>query len=513
MIRPLCGKINRPRPHTGSAPIAHRNCKAKWHCAYAKQYHVCIASAFLLGLKSSPGTETPAHSVGGSHGEARAAQGAERQDRKQERQQKRKKPPRASQNCRRSPSTTDTREILAHAAKEARRDDYFIVDVDAHVTETAFWSEVIDRMESDVYKQMARAFKDRGGSPPGLLNATPGMLYQDVFGRIPHQQRLGEDVPGGRTHAQVTLVQRAMDSMGIDYMVVFPTPMLVLGMHPQVEIEVVIGNAFNKWLTEEILPQDPRIKAMLYLPFNHPEACVKAVEMYADNPGVIGFSVTSTRFRAVNHDSYMPLYSAIQATGKPLAFHSGFHWGDQSMQQCNRFISMHAISFVYYNLIHLTNWIINGLPERFPKLKVMWIESGLAWVPFLMQRLDSEYMMRSSEAPLLKRRPSEYIARHVFHQPAARTFQPRSSPRRPSRRSTPRPSCCSPRTGRIGISTCRARSPRCRSSTSRPSATFWASTRRGCSISKCPSTSSAKAKQAPARFACRSRPDTHGQMP
>jgi uncharacterized protein len=190
--------------------------------------------------------------------------------------------------------------------------------------------------------------------------------------------------------------------------------MLVLGMHPQVETEVVIGNAFNKWLTEEILPQDQRIKAMLYLPFNHPEACVKAVEMYADDPGVIGYSVTSTRFRAVNHDSYMPLYSAIQATGKPLAFHSGFHWGDQSMQQCNRFISMHSISFVYYNLIHLTNWLMNGLPERFPKLDVLWIESGLAWVPFLMQRLDSEYMMRSSEAPLLKRRPSEYIAEMYF---------------------------------------------------------------------------------------------------
>ncbi|MGC1445821.1 MAG: hypothetical protein WA837_10180, partial [Xanthobacteraceae bacterium] len=229
---------------------------------------------------------------------------------------------------------TDTRDILAHAAKDAKEHDYFIVDVDAHVTETAFWSEVVDRMESDVYRQMARAFKERGNAA-GLLNATPGMLYQDVFGRIPHQARLGEAVPGGRTHAQVTLVQRAMDSMGIDYMVVFPTPMLVLGMHPQIEMEVVIGNAFNKWLTEEILPQDPRIKAMLYLPFNHPEACVRAVEMYANTPGVIGYSVTSTRFRAVNHDSYMPLYSAIQATGKPLAFHSGFHWGDQSMQQCN----------------------------------------------------------------------------------------------------------------------------------------------------------------------------------
>ena len=310
--------------------------------------------------------------------------------------------------------TTDTRDILAHAAREARHGDHFIVDVDAHVTETAFWSEIVERMDNDVYKQMASAFKDRGGAPPGLLNATPGMLYQDVFGRIPHQQRLAEPVPGGRTHAQVTLVQRAMDSMGIDYMVVFPTPMLLLGMHPQADVEVAIGTAFNRWLVEEILPQDSRIKAMLYLPFNHPEACTEVVERFADTPGVIGFTVTSTRFRPVHHDAYMPLYSAIQASGKPLGFHSGFHWGDQSMQQCNRFISMHALSFVHFNLVHLTNWLINGMPERFPRLKLIWIESGLAWVPFIMQRLDSEYMMRSSEAPLLRRKPSEYITDMFF---------------------------------------------------------------------------------------------------
>ena len=47
-----------------------------------------------------------------------------------------------------------------------------------------------------------------------------------------------------------------------------------------------------------------------------------------------------------------------------------------------------------------TNWLVNGMPERFPKLKTIWIESGLAWVPFLMQRLDNEWMMRSSEVPL-----------------------------------------------------------------------------------------------------------------
>jgi predicted TIM-barrel fold metal-dependent hydrolase len=44
----------------------------------------------------------------------------------------------------------------------------------------------------------------------------------------------------------------------------------------------------------------------------------------------------------------------------------------------------------------------------------MWIESGLAWVPFLMQRLDNEYMMRTSDAPLLKKKPSDYM-REMFY--------------------------------------------------------------------------------------------------
>ena len=60
--------------------------------------------------------------------------------------------------------------------------------------------------------------------------------------------------------------------------------------------------------------------------------------------------------------------------------------------------------------------------ERFPNLKVIWIESGLAWLPFMMQRLDHEYLMRQSDAPLLKRLPSEYM-QDMFYtsQPMERT--------------------------------------------------------------------------------------------
>jgi predicted TIM-barrel fold metal-dependent hydrolase len=63
----------------------------------------------------------------------------------------------------------------------------------------------------------------------------------------------------------------------------------------------------------------------------------------------------------------------------------------------------------------MTNWILNGIPERFPKLKSIWVESGLAWVPFPMQRLDDQFLMRQSEAQQLKRLPSEYMRQNCWY--------------------------------------------------------------------------------------------------
>jgi predicted TIM-barrel fold metal-dependent hydrolase len=69
---------------------------------------------------------------------------------------------------------------------------------------------------------------------------------------------------------------------------------------------------------------------------------------------------------------------------------------------------------VLCNIVHLTNWVIHGMQERYPDMPVIWIESGLSWLAFLMQRLDSAYMMRPSEAPLLKKLPSDYM-RDMFY--------------------------------------------------------------------------------------------------
>jgi predicted TIM-barrel fold metal-dependent hydrolase len=201
-----------------------------------------------------------------------------------------------------------------------------------------------------------------------------------------------------------------MDAMGVDYTCLFPTGMLSMGHSPQIEIERDLSWAYSRWLTEKVIPESGgRLCSCLPLPFGSPAACLRAVETFGDRKGVVGFMVTTVRHQPVYDDDYMRTYRAIEERGLTLSFHAGNNWGEQVFKSCNRFITVHALGFSFYNMLHLSNWVVNGMGERFPNLPVIWIESGLAWLPFLMQRLDHEYMLRSSECPLLKKKPSDYM--------------------------------------------------------------------------------------------------------
>jgi predicted TIM-barrel fold metal-dependent hydrolase len=302
-----------------------------------------------------------------------------------------------------------TSQYLEHAAQQARErnyQDFLIVDVDSHHYESESYAEVFQYIESPVIRRAAMESAGRAGRS-SMMNSQVG--YQDIGGRITrHTLRKYEKVSGGQ-HRDIVLTKRWMDAMGVDYACLFPTPMLFLGLHPQVEIEAAMAQAYNRWLCERILEEEPRLVSMLYLPFNDPEAAYRTVKEFGHRKGVTGFMVTSPRYKPVHDNIFMKTYALLEEMGKPIAFHAAYNWNDQALSMTNRFISVHALGFMWFNMVHMTNWVVNGLPERFPKLKVLWIESGLTWAYCLMQRLDHSYMMRISDCPSLKRKPSEYM--------------------------------------------------------------------------------------------------------
>ena len=305
----------------------------------------------------------------------------------------------------------NTMEGMAHAHEQAlarHYEDFLIVDVDSHHYENESFSEIAEYITDPVLRHDA-TFQGLARTGIGVGNGS----YQELGGRvIRYRGRRKEKVPPV-PHRDITLMRRWMDALGTDMACMFPTPMLNLSLSPNIAVQNGLAWAYNSWLCERILAEDPRINSMLYLPFHDPEQCFKTVKHFAGKKGVIGFMVTSTHYRSVFDNGYVKTYKLLEEMGLPLAFHSATG-GEPGLRIFNRFFGVHALGFCWHNMLHLTNWLISGMPERFPRLRTIWIESGLAWIPFLMQRLDNEYMMRSSEVPLLKRRPSEYMREMYF---------------------------------------------------------------------------------------------------
>ena len=156
-------------------------------------------------------------------------------------------------------------------------------------------------------------------------------------------QKLDEPIDDKSVHGDVTLVRRSMEAMGIDYQVLFPGNMLQLGTHPQPDVEAQLSLAYNRWLCDRILTADDRIRTLLYLPLSTPDMCMRIIKEFAERKGVAGFMVTSVRFNPVHHNSFIPIYRALEECGLPLAFHAGITWSHEFIKKLERLISMQAI--------------------------------------------------------------------------------------------------------------------------------------------------------------------------
>ncbi|HEU4499016.1 MAG TPA: amidohydrolase family protein, partial [Sphingomicrobium sp.] len=222
----------------------------------------------------------------------------------------------------------NTSRLLAHARKQAvqrKFDDMLIVDVDAHHYESENFREFLPYMENEVFKQLALQGISKGSR--GAITVQ-NVGYQDMGGRVTrYPLRSSEKTDEKAHHRDVELGYRWMDAMSVDYSCLFPTGMLSIGMHPQKEMEVELCWAYNRWLTEKVMPESGgRFFSMLALPFNDPEESLRQVEKFGDRKHVGGFMVTTVRNLPVHDNAYMKVYRAMEERGLTLSFHAGPNW-------------------------------------------------------------------------------------------------------------------------------------------------------------------------------------------
>lgn len=203
---------------------------------------------------------------------------------------------------------------------------------------------------------------------------------------------------------------RALDKGGVETTILYPTLGLFMSFLKDREWAVAICRAYNSFMHEAFVTVNPRLKAVALLPVQDPDAAALELRRAVRELGLVGAMLAADGTHLLGDARFTPIYEEADRLGVMLGIHaSGSHLGGAGVDLFPRFIQAHTCSHAFGQMRQFTSMIFEGVPERFPGLRIAFLEAGCGWAPYWMERMDDEFAKRGrAEAPALKKKPSEY---------------------------------------------------------------------------------------------------------
>jgi predicted TIM-barrel fold metal-dependent hydrolase len=264
-----------------------------------------------------------------------------------------------------------------------------------------------------------------GGSRP---LASAGMTATAGVGSFNNPPKTFEEMHPGAYNAKARL--KYMDQMGIWAMVMYPN---VGGFGAQQflklndpELMLTCVQIYNDWQTEWASADARRLLPITSLPFWDVAAAEKEVRrcaamghkgiLFTGEPQYYGLPL-------MGDPHWNPLWEAAVELDLPISFHIGS--GDMAEGLLQNKVATYgkmaaftelAVDIFLHNGLQLNDLIMSGVLARYPKIKFVSVESGIGWIPFMLEALDYQFQGNSvaKEQPEFDRLPSEYFARNVY---------------------------------------------------------------------------------------------------
>jgi hypothetical protein len=295
--------------------------------------------------------------------------------------------------------------------------ELFIVDADVHVHEDpAELSEYADGPWDVGLREIAKV-QERYLDLPGM---SPRAEYRVPF-------------PGGSNRRQIVTSAREMreglDELHVNLAVLFPDHLLSLAMVRDPAFATTLARAYNRWLHERWLTEERSLKGALVIAPQNPAAGAQDIRRYAGGSEFACAYLPGSGLKVLYGDErYDPVYEAAAAAGLPVVIHSveaiypAFPF---QLEEFRTSLAVHALAHPLSMIANLVSMLETGVHVRHPELQIGFMEAGTAWIPFIANRLDKEYIERRREVPLLQERPSETMRRFYYG------TQPIEEPERP----------------------------------------------------------------------------------
>lgn len=213
---------------------------------------------------------------------------------------------------------------------------------------------------------------------------------------------------------------RFLDDVGIEATIMYPTFGLAFGRINNEDWAIDVARAYNDWLYESHLSKSKRLKGMGLIPMQEPEAAVKELRRIVKEFGMCGAMLTSTGLKShLGSREYWPVYAEAERLGCCLAVHGGAHSG-LGFDDFNHNAAAHALGHPLGVVISFVAMLSNGIFDRFPRLRLAFLEGGAGWLIMAMERLSGSFAAHPPADPRklsiqLKKGESvaDYIRRQV----------------------------------------------------------------------------------------------------
>lgn len=226
------------------------------------------------------------------------------------------------------------------------------------------------------------------------------------------------------------LASHLLDFYGIEYGILNPSSSLQQGLSPEPDYAAAVVSAINDITVNDWLPADDRYRASIVVSAADPLLAAREIRRLGNHPGVVQVLMGSGARFPYGQRMYHPIYEAAVEMGLPVAIHPGSEGVGVSgpptaVGYPTSYLEWHS-NLVGSYIAHLISLVTEGIFERFPSLRFVLVEGGIAWLPAILWRLDKNWKGLRQTVPWVKRRPSEYVFDHVLL-----TTQPIEEPEHP----------------------------------------------------------------------------------
>ncbi len=270
-----------------------------------------------------------------------------------------------------------------------------VIDADTHVVESeemwAFFDEELSHRKPVLLTPNGTGIR-RGTYWLIDGNATPKPEGKGGgAGQTPPRDVEGRAGRSWRTKALLDVEARLedADAMGVDVQIVFPT-LFIHHMTYDPVLNVALAQSYNRFMADACSRGKGRLRWIAVPPFLDVQTCIQELR-WAKDHGAVGFNARGIEGERFLADEYFfPIYEEASRLNMPLCIHTGAgapaFTAIIDTRLTGSFTGIRMLPVMAFQ--HL---VTNRVPERFPDLRIGFIETSASWIPYVLHYIERDW--------------------------------------------------------------------------------------------------------------------------